>query len=111
MAVSQVILEGQGPLPLKATFTAISNLPTNIYISATAFTKQPQWMEVIVRIDGNRVAAAKVFTNEVNVHRTLLSSFTPIELSVPDEHTVQLEVFDQFTLSDSTDYYCVTLIY
>ena len=113
MASSQVILEGQGPLPLKATFTALSNLPTNIYISATAFAPAaPQFLEVIVRIDGERVAMAQVMTNEANVHRTLISSFTPITLSVPDQHTVQLELFDtQFMRSDSTDYYCVSLIY
>lgn len=110
MPLTVTLYQGPGPLPVTGTFKFQSTLEANVMISATAFAQDAGMISVSLQIDGNDVANAQVYANEAEVHKALVSDLGAIDLEL-GEHQFMLYTTGPNTISDSNDFYNVTLVY
>jgi hypothetical protein len=109
---AQVILQGNGPLPLKGTFEVDSTDSATVFISASASATAPaSSIGVQLALDGTVVGGAAVFSNEPGSHKALISPLTIVTLPSPGTHTVTLTAANGSTVSDANDFFTVTIIY
>ena len=109
MQYQPVINAQSGPLPLKGTFTADSDLTMLLFVSGSAWTGIPgEWVGCEVYLDGNRLGVAAVFCNEANSHRALIPTFFPIKVNFGN-HTISLSPIGG-TQSDGNDYFNAIVI-
>lgn len=111
MADAQTIIAKVGPLPLKDTFKAESDVEVLIFVSGSGWSKTPgQLIGMELVIDGNPVWDCVVYTNEGSSHKAFVPSFFPTKLSF-GEHTIMLQPVNGETQTDLNDNFNVTLIY
>ncbi len=109
--LAQVILQGQGPLPLKGQFEFEATEAANILVSASAYSASPnQTIGLALSIDGKMVAGASAYTNEAQSHKALVSALSEVNPGF-GRHQVVLDVARPGTVTDANDYFTVTLIY
>ena len=108
----QVILSQQGPLPVKATFNALSDAPVTLEVSGSVWTQTANNMIGIqIAIDGNPVGKAIIFSNAASTHRTVVPAYIPLQLPF-GQHAITLSALPSTsTVSDQNDFYTAVLHY
>lgn len=110
MAV-QVIVNQQGPLPIKATFQAISDEPMYLEVNGSVWSEQTDTIIGIgIELDGQNIGSAQIFSNGNTTHRTVVPAYLPIQLS-EGEHTLYLYLYTGETESDTNDFYTAVIHY
>lgn len=109
MGIAQVIAEGNNPIGTKLTFKTEIDGPVLVLISGSAYTTQAAGViGLSVAIDGTYAGTAQVFANELNSHKTLVSSFSLINIT-PGDHVLTIFGSTSITSADSLDNYSVSL--
>ena len=110
MAV-QVIVDQQGPLPIKATFNSLTDEPVYLEVNGSAWSAAPGTMiGILVEVDGIVVGKALIFSNQGSTHRTVVPSYGQVQLG-PGQHTIMLSPVTETTLSDTNDFYTAVIHY
>jgi len=107
----QVIVQQAGPLPIKATFQALGDLPTYLSVNGSVWSQSANVLIGIkVNLDGQDVGHAKIFSNGTATHRAVVPTYIPIKLS-HGPHTLTLSADTAQTVSDFNDFYTVVIHY
>lgn len=110
MAV-QVLVQQAGPLPIKATFQALGDLPTYLEVNGSVWSQTANVViGIAVNLDGQNVGQAKIFSNGPATHRAVVPAYIPIKLS-QGPHTITLSAATGQTVSDFNDFYTVVIHY
>ena len=109
MPVSKVVLQAQGPLPLKGSFDFQSTSPATLIITGTAYSTFPGPMGVGLWVDGDLKEWIMVWANETRSHKALVTSPAQINLGF-GTHQYSLDVLAN-TQTDSNDSFSVVIIY
>ena len=105
----QVIISQKGPLPITATFNALGNSPMYLEINGSVWSQQAnQMLGIAIKLDGNAVGAAQIFSNATTTHRTVVPAYIPVKLS-QGKHTLSLSPNSAATVSDSNDFYTAVI--
>ena len=111
MADLTQIFAGPGPLPLKTSVDIQSNMPAVITLAGSVWTKTAnQQIGIALLIDGQVAASATIFANPASQHMAVV----PIEFAYTFEigpHDFALNPWNNATVSDKNDSYCVTVQY
>ena len=111
MADAIQVVGQKGPLPITTTFQVENDGPTLILLAASAWTQTENVnIGVDLLVDGVAVAWAALFCNPTNQHMALVSVPMPYTFTI-GEHTFTLQADNPETVSDSNDFYYVTLLY
>ena len=107
----QVIVQQAGPLPIKASFQPLGDLPVYVEVNGSVWSQTANVMLGIkVNLDGNDVGSAKIFSNGPATHRAVVPAFIPVKLS-HGSHTITLSADNAQTVSDFNDFYTVVIHY
>lgn len=109
-----LILQGAGPLPMKATFNAPADGPVTFVLSGTTTTESaPVLTGITLSLDGTIIGApALCWANQNNNHMAMMPMFIPVDnLSYGEPHTVEVVVANENTNTDQNDYFQVVLLY
>ena len=111
MAVVQIVINQNGPLPISTSFQALGDGPVLLMISGSAWTQaQDVQIGAELFIDGISVGTAWLFANQSGSHMALVTVMIPYMISYA-EHQITLSPLNKETSSDSNDSYLVTLLY
>jgi hypothetical protein len=104
----QVILAQVGPLPITATFNAPGDMPMFLEVNGSVWTQSANVLTgIVVKLDGNVVGKAQIFSNANATHRAVVPVYIPVELT-QGQHTLTLSA-DANTVSDYNDLYTAVL--
>jgi hypothetical protein len=109
----QIILNQKpGPLPISATFSALSDGPSTLIIHGSVWsTSANQKVGFAVQLDGTQVGTAQLFSNGANTHRAVVPAYIPIKLA-QGQHTLNLVLLPGTqTTSDFNDVFTVVIDY
>ena len=107
----QVIVQQAGPLPIKATFRPLGNMPTYIEVNGSVWSQSANVLIGIgVDLDGQNVGQAKIFSNGTSTHRAVVPAYIPVKLG-DGAHTLTLSAATAQTVSDFNDFYTVVIHY
>ena len=107
----QVIVQQAGPLPIKATFQPLGDLPTYIEVNGSVWSQTANVIiGIAVDLDGKNVGQAKVFSNGIATHRAVVPAYIPAKLT-HGSHTITLSAGSTQTVSDYNDFYTVVIHY
>jgi hypothetical protein len=107
----QVIINQAGPLPITATFNAISDEPMVLEVNGSIWSGASDSMIGIqVDLDGQGVGAAQIYNNGSGTHRTVVPAYIPIQLE-QGQHTLVLSQMTGTTNSDQNDIYTAVIHY
>lgn len=107
----QVIVQQAGPLPIKATFQALGDMPTYMEVNGSVWSQTPNVViGIAVNLDGQNIGQAKIFSNGTATHRPVVPAYIPVKLS-NKPHTITLSASTPQTLSDYNDFYTVVIHY
>jgi hypothetical protein len=109
----QVILNQQvGPLPVSATFSALSDAPSTLIVSGSVWSVAAnQSIGIAIQLDGVQVGTAQIFSNGGSTHRAVVPSYIPIKLQ-QGNHTLTLALLpNSQTTSDFNDYFTAVIDY
>jgi len=110
MAV-QVILDQQGPLPIKAAFNSLTDEPVYVEVNGSVWSQMPNTpIGILVEVDGSAVGKALIFSNQPTTHRTVVPSYGQVQLG-PGQHTIVLSPVTPTTTSDENDFYTAVIHY
>ena len=111
MADLTQIFAQNGPLPLKTSVNIQSNMPAVVTLAGSVWSKTAnQQIGIALLIDGNVAASATIFANPASQHMAVV----PIEFAYTFEigpHDFALNPWNNATVSDKNDFYCVTVQY
>jgi len=112
MAVQIIIGNQKGPLPIKASFMAPGDMPMYLEVQGSVWTTTAnQMIGIQVKLDGNVIGTANIFSNAASTHRTVVPVYLPIKLA-QGSHTVELSLApNTTTTSDFNDFYSAVLHY
>jgi len=107
----QVIVDQQGPLPIKATFNALTDEPVYVEVNGSVWSQIPNVpIGILVEVDGTVVGKALIFSNQPATHRTVVPSYGQVQLG-PGQHTIVLSPVTPTTTSDENDFYTAVIHY
>ncbi|MBK8814327.1 MAG: hypothetical protein IPN42_01895 [Methylococcaceae bacterium] len=107
----QVIINQAGPLPIKATFNAISDSPLFLEVNGSIWSGAANnLIGIQVDLDGQGVGAAQIFNNGSTTHRAVVPAYIPIQLT-QGQHTLVLSQMTGTTNSDQNDFYTAVIHY
>jgi len=110
MAV-QVILDQQGPLPIKAAFNSLTDEPVYVEVNGSVWSQMPNTpIGILVEVDGIVIGKALIFSNQPTTHRTVVPSYGQVQLG-PGQHTIVLSPVTPTTTSDENDFYTAVIHY
>ncbi|HWT00855.1 MAG TPA: hypothetical protein VN256_11465 [Pyrinomonadaceae bacterium] len=110
MAV-QIIVSQAGSLPIKVSFSAVTDGPATLEVSGSIWSEYPNLMVGIgVFIDNEQLGAAQIFANTAAMHLAVVPAYFPVQLT-PGEHTVYLSRISGESMGDQNDFYNVVLHY
>jgi hypothetical protein len=105
----QVIINQAGPLPITATFNAPGDEPMYLEINGTVWSqKVNQMIGIAIKLDGQALGAAQIFSNGAATHRAVVPAYLPIQLS-QGAHTLILSPNNSATVSDYNDFYTAVI--
>jgi hypothetical protein len=93
--------------PFNATFNSQGG-KLSIQFAGSAFSSRAGKVSVDLLMDGNVIATASVFTNEVNSHKALVS-VTVVISAASGSHTFSVAPSSASTKVDQNDYFTVTV--
>ncbi len=104
----QVIVAQVGPLPITATFNAPGDMPMYLEVNGSVWTQSANVLTgIVVKLDGNVVGKAQIFSNASATHRAVVPVYIPVKLT-QGQHTLTLSA-DAYTVSDYNDLYTAVL--
>ena len=107
----QVIANQAGPLPITATFNALTDEPTYLEVNGSVWC---QYADIMIKIgidlDGRNVGSAQIYSGASSTHRTVVPAYIPIQLS-QGSHTLDLYLDSDEALSDDNDFYTAVIHY
>ena len=107
----QVIVDQQGPLPIKATFNSLTDEPVYVEVNGSVWSQIPNVpIGILVEVDGTVVGKALIFSNTASTHRTVVPSYAQLNLGF-GQHTIVLSPVTETTLSDQNDFYTAVIHY
>jgi hypothetical protein len=107
----QVIVDQQGPLPIKATFNSLTDEPVYVEVNGSVWSTTPNTpIGILVEIDGIVVGKALIYSNGPTTHRTVVPSYGQVQLG-PGQHTIVLSPVTPTTTSDVNDFYTAVIHY
>jgi hypothetical protein len=107
-----IILEGQGPLPQGTKFQSPLEGPATFVLSATAWTQSAGTLTgVSLVLDGKVIGTAMCFANFAASHTAMITTFIPVEYLSYDTHAIEVVTAYSGTITDTNDYFQVTLLY
>ncbi len=107
----QLILSQKGPLPITATFQAISNGPMYLEVNGSVWTQSAnQMIGISIQLDGQQVGTAQIFSNGNATHRAVVPAYIPIKLD-QGSHTLILSAAPGTTVSDLNDLFTAVIHY
>ena len=107
----QVIVDQQGPLPIKAAFNSLTDEPVYIEVNGSVWSTVPNTLiGILVEVDGVVAGKALIFSNQPTTHRTVVPSYGQVQLG-PGQHTIVLSPVTPTTTSDSNDFYTAVIHY
>src|SRR5215213_6236414 len=93
----QMILAQKGPLPINATFQAVTNGPTYLEVNGSVWTQTANNMiGISIEIDGQAVGTAQIFSNANATHRAVVPAYIPLSLA-QGSHTIALKTMPNST--------------
>jgi hypothetical protein len=108
MAV-KVIINQAGPLPITASFRAPGDEPVYLDINGSVWSQQAnQMIGIAIKLDGQALGAAQIFSNGTATHRAVVPAYTAIQLS-QGRHTLVLSPNNSATVSDYNDFYTAVI--
>ena len=110
MPLMEMLILGVGPLPLSNTFKAQGDGDVVFYLSGSAWSQQVGLMSIQLLLDGKVIGQSVGWTNETASHKTLVPVFIPASLTY-DNHTVELQIGNNQTITDLNDNFQVLVIY
>lgn len=107
----QVIVDQQGPLPIKATFSVPTDEPVYLEVNGSVWSEFPNNMiGILAEVDGVAVGKALIFSNTPDTHRAVVPSYGQLQLGF-GQHTIVLSPVTPTTTSDSNDMYTAVIHY
>lgn len=107
----QVIVDQQGPLPIKVTFSLQTDEPVYLEVNGSVWSNTPNTpIGILVEVDGAVVGKAVIFSNGPTTHRTVVPSYAPLQLGF-GQHTIVLSPVTPTTTSDNNDFYTAVIHY
>ena len=70
-----------------------------------------QIIGIQVTLDSKVIGTAEIYSNQAVAHRTVVTSYLPVQLQVQTTHTLTLTVLNSHTVSDFNDFFEVVLDY
>ena len=118
MVEAMILLDANGPLPLKATFQSPSDGSVMFVLSGTAYTSlQPTVIGITLSLDGVVIGkpatcfATTSYAIQTPAHWAVRTSFIAVDNLTPGEHTITVAAQDYGTMTNQTDTFQVTLFY
>lgn len=107
----QMVIQQVGPLPITVNFQAPGDSPMILEVNGSVWTQTANSMIGIgVKLDGQVIGAAQIFSNGASTHRAVVPAFIPIKLS-QGQHTLSLYANTTSTVSDFNDFYTAGIRY
>lgn len=107
----QVIIQQAGPLPITLNFQAPGDEPMILEVNGSVWTQSANTMIGIgIKLDGNVVGAAQIYSNGTATHRAVVPAYVPIQLS-QGQHTLSLYPNTASTVSDFNDFFTAAIGY
>jgi len=107
----QVIVNQAGPLPIQATFNALTDEPMYLEVNGSMWCQFADiMMKIGIDLDGQNVGSAQIYSAASSTHRTVVPAYIPIQLS-EGQHTLSLYVNSSEGLSDDRDFYTAVIHY
>jgi hypothetical protein len=118
MVEAMILLDANGPLPLKTTFQAPADGSVMFGLSGTAYTSlQPTVIGITLALDGVIVGkpatcfATTSYAIQTPAHWSVRTTFFAVNNLTPGEHTITVAAKDYGTMTDQNDTFQVTLFY
>lgn len=117
MVEAMILLDANGPLPVKTTFQAPSDGSVMFVLSGTGYTSlQPTLIGITLSLDGAVIGKATCFATtsyalQTPAHWAMRTTFVAVNNLTPGEHTITVAAQDYGTMTNQTDTFQVTLFY
>lgn len=106
----QVIVNQAGPLPITATFNAVTDEPTYLEVNGSVWCEYAGPIRIGIDLDGQNVGLAQIYSDGGTTHRTVVPAYIPIQLS-QGPHTLYLYASSSEARSDDRDSYTAVIHY
>ncbi len=107
----QVIVNQGGPLPITATFNALTDEPMYLEVNGSVWCEYADSMiKIGIDVDGQNVGSAQIYSDGGTTHRTVVPAYIPIQLS-QGQHTLSLYLSSDEAESDDKDFYTAVIHY
>lgn len=78
----QVIVNQSGPLPITATFNALTDEPMYLEVNGSVWCEYADSMiKIGIDLDGQNVGSAQIYSDGGTTHRTVVPAYIPINLA------------------------------
>ena len=113
MARALVILDGNGPLPLRATFQSPTDGDVVFAISGTAWTQNAaSLIGCTLTLDGQLIGKPAIcFANQNANHQALRTTFILYSGLKSGDHAIVVQALNGQTVTDINDYFQVVMFY
>jgi hypothetical protein len=110
MPILSILNQVKGPLPIKATFKALSDGPSCFVLSGSVWSPTAgQVIGVQLELDGKVIGSASICSNGATTHRAVVPSYIPVTLTF-GQHTLTLLPLNSSTTADQNDFFDVVLL-
>lgn len=107
----QVIVQQAGPLPITATFAAVTDEPVYLEVNGSVWSQSSNVMiGIAIQLDGQSIGTAQIFSNGSTTHRAVVPAYIQIQIG-QGSHTLTLSPIASTTVSDSNDNYTAVIHY
>ena len=112
MADAQTVINQRGPLPITATFQALSDGPALVMLSGSVWTQNEggALIGVQLQVDGTPIGTAWILASDTATHMAVVPIALPYTFGF-GSHEIYLGAATGETVSDNNDFYCVTILY
>jgi len=112
MADAQTVVNQNGPLPITASFQALSDGPALVLLSGSVWTQNQggALIGVQLQVDGTPIGTAWILANNTATHMAVVPIAIPYTFGFGN-HEIYLAAATGETVSDTNDFFCVTILY
>lgn len=112
MPIQVILNQKPGPLPVNATFNALSDAPCTLVVHGSVWSVAAnQKIGIAVQVDGAQVGTAQLFSNGGSTHRAVVPTYIPLKLT-QGQHTLNLVLLPGTqTTSDLNDVFSAVIHY
>jgi hypothetical protein len=108
--IQLILNQHKGPLPVTASFKPVTDGPSCLVVSGSAWSQAAnQMIGIQVTLDNAPIGTASIFSNATATHRALVPTYIPLKLAFGD-HKVILSALPG-TVTDVNDLFDIVLEY